>query len=276
MPNFKDITGQRFGRLVAIQPAGIGASHYMLWSCQCDCGNTCTVNGGRLRSSRTRSCGCLGEEQRRENGKRIARASCIYDCDCGIRGRLTRSAAREATKICRCPPEPLTQARLRELLHYDPETGFFTWRVSTAQSVQTGDRAGSMSSWGYWRIEVEGRRYKSHQLSWLYVYGQFPEKRLDHKNRNRTDNRIANLREATPPQNNANSKTQRNNTSGLKGAHWRGGRHKHGWRSTVTYNRKRIHLGIFPTPELAHAAYCQAAKELYGEFFCDGKDRETP
>jgi hypothetical protein len=61
MPKFKDITGQRFGRLVAIRVVGRSTRGYR-WRCQCDCGNSHTVTATRLRRNHTRSCGCLGKQ----------------------------------------------------------------------------------------------------------------------------------------------------------------------------------------------------------------------
>ena len=57
--NFKDLTGQRFGRLVAIQPIKSLSNSKYYWLCQCDCGNTIEVIGTSLTSGNTRSCGCI-------------------------------------------------------------------------------------------------------------------------------------------------------------------------------------------------------------------------
>jgi hypothetical protein len=62
MPAVKDITDQRFGRLVALMPVGRNADRKVLWQCRCDCGNESIVAGKRLRSGNTRSCGCLQRE----------------------------------------------------------------------------------------------------------------------------------------------------------------------------------------------------------------------
>ena len=64
---FKDVAGQRFGRLVAKSYAGTqgGQAH---WACVCDCGSKVTVSGGKLRSRHTRSCGCLKGEATRTHG----------------------------------------------------------------------------------------------------------------------------------------------------------------------------------------------------------------
>jgi len=61
--SIKDITGQRFGRLVVIEIAGRSKSQNVKWRCKCDCGNECIVNGSYLRGGHTQSCGCLKKEK---------------------------------------------------------------------------------------------------------------------------------------------------------------------------------------------------------------------
>jgi hypothetical protein len=118
---------------------------------------------------------------------------------------------------------------------------------------------------GYWVIGIAGKLYKAHRLAWLYVYGDLPEY-LDHINRNRTDNRISNLREATKPQNGGNAKVRRDGR--LKGAYWH--KREKRWASAIGINGKSIWLGQYATEEEAHAAYCKAAKKKYKEFFYAG------
>lgn len=62
--NAKDLTGERFGRLAVIEPAGRNARRYVLWRCQCDCGTESVVIGADLRSGNTQSCGCLALDAR--------------------------------------------------------------------------------------------------------------------------------------------------------------------------------------------------------------------
>ena len=160
----------------------------------------------------------------------------------------------------------LTQARLKKLLRYELKTGEFFWRVAKSRRVQIGDRAGWISRYGYWLIYVDDKTYCAHRLAWLYAYGQFPNRWLDHKDRNRSNNRIVNLREATPSQSAANSKIQ--NRTGLRGVHQSGRR----WQARICHRGKRTHLGMFDLPEEAHAAWCEAAQKLFGEYFYSGKD----
>lgn len=161
-------------------------------------------------------------------------------------------------------PILLTREELKRCLSYDPETGVFTWAFRARNSIKIGDVAGSMSRSGYQYIGINGKRYLAHRLAWLYVQGVWPENDVDHINRIKTDNRIANLRDATKSQNLGNSKTSRKNTSGVKGVCWH--RHIRKWQATIHMHGKNRHLGYFATREAAAEAYRAAAENHHGEF----------
>ena len=158
------------------------------------------------------------------------------------------------------PANELTAEYLRSILHYEPETGIFTWKVRTANSVKVGDVAGCPDGRGYLRIKVCSRKYQAHRLAWLYVYGEWPKLDIDHINRNGSDNRISNLREVTHKQNQQNRSKPSNNTSGHPGVCW----HKRDskWVAQIRHNKKHTHLGYFATIEEAIAAR-KAAEKLY-------------
>lgn len=159
----------------------------------------------------------------------------------------------------------ITQERLKELLHYDPETGVFTRKVRTSNDVKVGDIAGSMTADGYIRIRVDGRRYLAHRLAWFHVYGTWPEDQLDHISGVRDDNRISNLREATNTQNCQNHKSPRcNSTSGYLGVSFRKeiGR----WHAHITVSGKKIHLGFFNCSTAAYLLGYLPAKRKLHEF----------
>jgi len=156
--------------------------------------------------------------------------------------------------------------RLRACLNYNPETGVFTWIVSTGPRVHEGDVAGYIdkADGGYSRIRIDGKMYQAHRLAWFYQTGVWPPHQIDHINMDRTDNRWANLRIATQTQNMENRGALATNTSGFKGAHW----HKHArkWRAQITVNGKKHHLGHRNTREEAAALYAAAAEKHFGEF----------
>jgi hypothetical protein len=161
----------------------------------------------------------------------------------------------------------LTNPRLHEMLLYDGSTGDFTWRVRRGKA-HVGSQAGSLTRNGcggtYRHIKVDGRLYKSHRLAWLYVYGRWPEADIDHIDGDGTNNRIANLREATRSQNCRNKSKQSNNKSGFKGVHWCANERK--WRALIYVGGQKKSLGMFKTAEAAHEAYAAAAQQYHGEY----------
>jgi hypothetical protein len=155
-----------------------------------------------------------------------------------------------------------TQAELHELLCYIPETGKFIWRNPRWPSHKLTGCAGCNTG-RYIVIRVNGITYRAHRLAWYYVYGSMPDGQLDHINGDKTDNRICNLRLATPAENISNRGLQYNNSSGYKGVtRLKSGR----WSANIRNDGCRNHLGTFDTAEQAHAAYCEAARDLHGEF----------
>ena len=156
----------------------------------------------------------------------------------------------------------LTQERLKELLHYDLDTGLFTWINSTNRSIKIKSVAGGKTSKGYTQIRADKKLYLAHRLAWLYVYGDFPENFLDHVNEKPSDNRISNLRLATHQENGHNKSTpHKNNTSGFLGVIWQKPNKK--WLAQIRINGKRKHLGLFNTSEDASEAYKTAKRELH-------------
>ena len=169
----------------------------------------------------------------------------------------------------------LTAERVREVLDYDPTTGVFMWktRLGSERSIASwntrhaGRRAGRVDNHGYVQIGVAGKLYRAHRLAWLYVYGEWP-KLIDHVDRNRQNNQISNLREATLSQNHANSQPSKKNTSGVKGVTWFAERKK--WRAYITIDRRKINLGLHETIEQAEAAVRAISSRHYGDFLADG------
>jgi hypothetical protein len=159
----------------------------------------------------------------------------------------------------------ITQARLQELLRYEPNTGIFTWRVNRKGGVKAETAAGHTTPTGYCFIGVEGQLYKAHRLAWLYVYGQFPETNLDHINRNPSDNRIANLRLAPQQDNQQNREVNKNNTSGYRGVSYNKLRKK--WVAQKQLRGKYHHLGYFNTAKEAHVKYTQFIRSNPNAFY---------
>lgn len=159
-----------------------------------------------------------------------------------------------------------TSAEVQELLRYDPATGLFTWRVTLGGNA-AGNRAGYHKGRGYIGVGIRRGRYLAHRVAWLCVHGEWPSDELDHINGNRSDNRIANLRECNHQQNQGNRGARRNE-SGFKGVRRErrvfGGRQK--WCAFIGSGGKTKHLGTFTTREHAAMAYNVAAHAQWGKF----------
>jgi hypothetical protein len=154
---------------------------------------------------------------------------------------------------------------IKKVLSYDPEAGSLTWLCDRGRA-KAGSVAGTIHKRsGYVHIEIFGRYYSAHRLAWALHYGREPEDQIDHINKNRSDNRICNLREASNGQNRANTKSS--SVHGLKGVSLKPWLKDRPWEARITKDRKVISLGCFATKEEAHEAYCKKAKELHGEFF---------
>lgn len=155
----------------------------------------------------------------------------------------------------------ITQELLKSLLHYDPETGIFKWAAARPWIV-VGREVGSVGRRGHVQINIYRKAYKAHRLAWLYMYGESPTKDLDHINGIKTDNRIANLREATRSENMQNVYAPCGNSkSGIRGVMWYKQTHK--WHAQLSLNDKKIHIGFFNTKEEARDAYIAAKKRLH-------------
>lgn len=153
----------------------------------------------------------------------------------------------------------LTQSELKRLFKYDPENGVFTRLVKVGRH-DVGAVAGTIDDDGYVRITINRKKYRAQRLAFLYMTGAFPENEVDHEDRVRTNNAWRNLREATTQQNAANRAATA--SSGYKGVSCRNGRYV----AIVKYDGKKRYLGSFGSAEAAHAAYTEAANDLYGDF----------
>jgi hypothetical protein len=142
---------------------------------------------------------------------------------------------------------------LHEVLNYDPITGIFRWRAKRCNGkIKVGAVAGYVHHDGYVRIRINGREYLAHRLAWLYMTGHWPSAEIDHKNRDRSDNRWANLRQADDYVNNRNQSLRKDNTSSHVGVHW-ANRDKV-WIAYIGVNGRQHYLGCFKTIEEAAAA----------------------
>lgn len=150
----------------------------------------------------------------------------------------------------------LTQTRLRELMHYDPDTGVFTRKVKI-KGQHVGRIVGTSGTRGYLQCTVDGKPYKLHRLAWLYIYGKWPTHQIDHINHNTADNRLVNLRDVTCAHNHQNRARHTRSSSGYLGVTW----HKRDqrWQAHIELNEKPYYLGSYK--ELSDAVSARIAAE---------------
>ena len=155
-------------------------------------------------------------------------------------------------------PKTLTQARLREALDYDTETGIFTWNISRG-CMPKNKVAGNVNYTGYRRIMVDNTMYLASRLAFMWMEGYFPEHEIDHINRVRDDNRWENLRHVTHMCNVHNSGKSYRNTSSIVGVHW----HKYArkWCARLYFKGKNFNLGLHENKTDAAKARWEAEKK---------------
>ena len=156
----------------------------------------------------------------------------------------------------------ITQELLKKRYHYDRRTGVFTRLFSRAGAVKGTVVTTNHGPSGHLQIVIAGKKYPPASLAWLYVYGVYPKCVVDHKDLNPKNNKIKNLRLATPQQNACNRPLRKDNTSGHKCIREVRGR----YRVIVTAKQSRQHVGYFGTLKEAIAARNKALKKLHGEF----------
>ena len=154
----------------------------------------------------------------------------------------------------------------KQQLHtlFDYKEGMLFWKISRSP-VFPGKRAGCLCRHrGYRYIRINYKLYAEHNLIWIYHNGDIPEGfEVDHRDRNKLNNKLENLRLATRTQNNGNRDTTYG-TSQFKGVYFDKQTGK--WRAEIRYQKKRKRLGRFLNELDAAKAYDRAAKELFGEF----------
>lgn len=171
---------------------------------------------------------------------------------------------------------------LRESVSYDKETGLFKWlerpiwhfkndaKWSAAQAQKRWNTtyAGkpafcTIGKNGYLSGVIDCVRIHAHRAAWAWSTGQWPDETIDHKNRDRLDNRLVNLRAASFSDQIRNT-TSRGGTSKYKGVSFRKDRDV--WRATISTGGAQTALGTFEKEEEAARAYDQEALKRHGRF----------
>jgi len=151
----------------------------------------------------------------------------------------------------------LTEQELKDILHYDPETGIFRWTIDTGP-VKEGTVAGTQKKKdGYISICINYKEYGAHQLAFLYMTGKFCDKLIDHRDRIKFNNKWNNLIETDYYRNAQNASIRDDNSSGITGVHFSKQFQK--WVAQISKKGKRKHLGIYK--DFANAVCARFAGE---------------
>ena len=162
--------------------------------------------------------------------------------------------------------DDLTAETLRQILHYNPDTGVFTW-IRKPRYAGSGEQAGSYSTKGYRRVKIGVTSYRAHRLAWFYMTGQWPVDQIDHINGIPDDNRFSNLREATAQENQTNKGVRRKRKASKYPGVSKSGTH---WISTIRTPAGRLYLGFFADEKKASEAYLEA-KRIHHPFWASNE-----
>lgn len=165
------------------------------------------------------------------------------------------------------------QETLLKLLRYEPDTGKLFWlprhpnihnftqRRCDKFNVQFAGKEAftSDNGCGYKVATIFGVTLRAHRVIWCMIYGYWPD-HIDHIDQNRSNNRIANLREAGRIGNARNSRLSKRNKSGRTGVHWRSSSQK--WRVKIRHEGKHRYLGEFDDFKTACRVRSEAEKQF--------------
>lgn len=223
---YKDLTGQQFGRLIALRDVGRSSGGDILWECECSCleRNHVIVTSSNLQRLHTQSCGCYAKEQTSKSRKKET----LFDIVDNIAVGYTSAGEQ-----------------------------FF---VDVSNITKLQGHSWWYTKQGYLAGYVDGKLTLMHR----FLTNCDDEHVVDHKNHITGDNRISNLRVCTVSKNQYNRKMQNNNTSGSIGVSWEKRQEK--WRAYITAEKQRIELGMFDNYEDAVKARQYAEDKYHKEF----------
>ncbi len=161
--------------------------------------------------------------------------------------------------------EKITQEELKQIVHYDPETGVMI-RLKHRQKSRVGKKMGWLAKTPYSeyiKAKIKGRDYSLASVAWLYVYGEYPAN-VRHINGNNRDLRLENLREESDEDIARDRRAAtKNNKSGYLGVSWY--RKTKKWVAHIKVNGKTMLLGYHKSKHVAYQAYLDAKKQYHPE-----------
>ena len=244
MGKLKDLTGQRFGRLVVKSFAGYkktnNGRNKAIWTCDCDCGNKKDIAGGDLTSGRTKSCGCYQKENL-ENLKYTNRER-NYN-----KGKIKQNRYDLSGEYG---------------IGYTEKDDEFYFDLEDYNKIKDY----------YWNTNQDGyiASYSNKKCTLLHrlIMGiNDPSIPIDHIKHNIKDNRKSELRIVSNSQNNINREIRSDNTSGVTGVCWYKKRGM--WMSYIAKDGKRKTIGYFTDFNDAVKARKEAEEKYFGEYSYD-------
>lgn len=155
----------------------------------------------------------------------------------------------------------LTKEYLHQVFEY--RDGHLYFKKQTGNRIKIGEKAGSLTSAGYFCTTIYKKPYLIHRLIYMMFNG-FITDQIDHIDGNKQNNKIENLRLASNTQNQHNAKMRKDNNSGFKGVYWQKSTNK--WAVSVSVNKKRLYFGCFKDIELAELVAIEARDKYHGKF----------
>jgi hypothetical protein len=155
----------------------------------------------------------------------------------------------------------LSKELLSTLFEY--KDGVLFRKVARSNRVKVGQKASNINNKGYLYTSINGKNFLEHRIIWAMHYDSVP-KCIDHKDNNKLNNRIENLREATPQENQQNSAIPKNNTSGTKNVTFCKRTKK--WQVQLMINYKLKFFGRYKFKEIACVISQLARHKNFGEF----------
>jgi hypothetical protein len=163
------------------------------------------------------------------------------------------------------PRQQFSISELNAIWKYEPRTGLFRWKVHASKRDRKGTIAGSHSKTArYVRLSYRGKKIYAHRAAWAIYYGRWPSNEIDHKDLDKKNNRIKNLRDASTSQNMIHRPVRRNSLTRRKGVY----RDKRDGRfyPYIDVNGKRIALGGFDSLDRADTIRIVAERIHHADF----------